>query len=128
MIWYWSSINQGLNFLLLLSKLTESNKCHDEDLSARAQEHRQQHAFPGRPEDVSVNKLPAKFLLGILLEKMEWKSEALTIAGANGTPFRRGFGSTAQLQLTEIKGKTPAAAQTNDTLCHSCSVLNEYDV
>ncbi len=56
------------------------------------------------------------------------EKRGLTIAGANGIPFRRGLGSTAQLQLTEIKGKTPAAAQTNDTLCHSCSVLNEYDV
>lgn len=59
---------------------------------------------------------------------MERKSEVLIIAGANGTPFRRGFGSTSQLQLTEIKGKTPAAAQTNDTLCHSQSVLNESDL
>lgn len=66
--------------------------------------------FLGGLEDASVNKFPAKFLLGILLEKMEWKSEALTIAGANGTQFRRGFWSTAQLRLSEIKEKTPVAA------------------
>jgi len=59
---------------------------------------------------------------------MEWKSEALTIAGANGTQFRRGFWSTAQLRLSEIKEKSPVAALTNDTLCHSRSVLNESDL
>lgn len=47
--------------------LTEGDEGHDEDLGSLAEEHRKQHALPGRPEHIPVHLLPPRLLLGILL-------------------------------------------------------------
>lgn len=49
--------------------LTECDKCHDEDLRALSQEHRQQHALPGGSEDITMHLLPPRLFLCILLER-----------------------------------------------------------
>lgn len=38
--------------------LTERDECHDEDLRALSQEHRQQHALPGGSEYITMHLLP----------------------------------------------------------------------
>ena len=43
----------------------QSDARHAQDLSSGSQQDRQQHPFPRRPEDVSVNQLPAEFLLSV---------------------------------------------------------------
>lgn len=48
--------------------LTESDESHDKDLRARPEEDGEQHSFTWWPEHVAVHQLPAKLLLGILLE------------------------------------------------------------
>lgn len=47
--------------------LTECDECHDEDLRALSQEHRQQHALPGRSEHITVHLFPPWLFLCILL-------------------------------------------------------------
>lgn len=48
--------------------LTKGDEGHDEDLSALSEEDGQKHAHPGRPEHVTMNLLPARLLLGFLLQ------------------------------------------------------------
>lgn len=47
--------------------LTECDECHDEDLCALSQEHRQQHALPGGSEHITMHLLPPRLFLCILL-------------------------------------------------------------
>lgn len=62
--------------------LTEGDEGHDEDLGALSKEYRQQHAFPGRPENVTVHLLPPWLLLCILLRvKEDSNATTITIEG-----------------------------------------------
>lgn len=53
------------------SRHTEGDEGHDEDLGSWTKENRQQHSLPGRSENISMDQLPPKLLLGILLEAQE---------------------------------------------------------
>ena len=56
------------NTVQWLPRLTERDAGHEEELSAVAEEHRQQHALARRAEDVTVHQLPAELLLRLLLQ------------------------------------------------------------
>lgn len=63
---------QPLKFSLYNTKsaLTKGDEGHDEDLSALSEEDRQKHAHPGWPKHITMNLLPARLLLGFLLQEI----------------------------------------------------------
>ena len=53
----------------LTRRLTQSDERHEEHLGTRPKQNREQHSLTRGTEDVSVNELPAKLLLSLLLAK-----------------------------------------------------------